>query len=132
MKDLSTKTLFIVLFLSAAVPFAMQANFQSSVKVAFNEKGQTCQRTLVEAAGGFKENLEEVKLLLENGADVDAVNSFGGTALMEASWRGHLKTVEVLIANNASVNIVDQIGKTALMEAVRWGRLEAAKSINFK
>ena len=36
-------------------------------------------------------NLERVKLLVERGADVETMNFYGQTALMEASWGGYLE-----------------------------------------
>jgi ankyrin repeat protein len=41
-------------------------------------------------------NLEKVKQLLEKGADVNAKNKYGGTALMYASYQGHEEIVKLL------------------------------------
>jgi len=41
-------------------------------------------------------DLEKVKQLLENGADVNAENKYGLTALMYASYNGHKEVVELL------------------------------------
>ena len=130
MKDLSTKVLFITLFLSTAVPFVMQANFQSAAKVASNKKDPSRQRTLMEVVDEYKENLEEVESLLRRGDDVDMRNRWGDTVLMKASERGHLKTVEALIANNADVNIVGSLlGETALIKASRRGHLKVVEEL---
>ena len=39
------------------------------------------------------------KLLISEGADVNAVDSFGSNALMKAIRQGHIQIVELLIAN---------------------------------
>ena len=57
---------------------------------------------LLEAAKRGK--TEKVRELLGNGAEVDAENWMGWTALCWAARMGHTKTVEVLIASGANVN----------------------------
>lgn len=42
-----------------------------------------------------------IKLLLANGADIDAVNSSGATALLLAAIRGHIRIVEVCSQYNS-------------------------------
>ena len=50
---------------------------------------------------------EEVKLLIEKGADVDAKDWKGRTALMGAALKGHTETVKLLIEKGADVNARD-------------------------
>jgi len=58
---------------------------------------------------------ENVKLLLKNGADVNARDKQDMTALMWASERGHTEMVKLLLENGADVNANNNDGQTALM-----------------
>jgi ankyrin repeat protein len=85
---------------------------------------------LMEAAGeGF---FELLKLLVEEGHDVNAKDQDGRTALMRASencsGENSPDVVELLIAQGAEVNSKDRDGKTALMRAAeRSGANRATK-----
>ena len=134
MKSLSTKMLFITLFLSAVAPFVIQANFQNAAKMASNKKNPLCQRTLVrvvdEFTGGWKtygyeEGLEKIKSL----GDINMRGPGGMTTLMEASYNGCEKIVDFLLAQGADVHIRDDIGRTALIEASQNGHLNIVKSL---
>jgi ankyrin repeat protein len=61
--------------------------------------------------------LSNVKRLLAAGAQVNAKDKNGMTALMAASLEGHGDIVEVLLANGAEVNARTVDGETALMYA---------------
>ena len=57
--------------------------------------------------------LDIVKILLAAGADVNARDMRGDTALMGAASSGNIDAVRALIAAGADVNIVDKAGFTA-------------------
>lgn len=63
------------------------------------------------------ENLDMVRLLLENGADVNAIDSAGKTPLMIAVGRGNVDAVRLLIEKGADVNRKDQERESALDKA---------------
>lgn len=65
---------------------------------------------LVEAAG--KGNVQAVRTLLSDGADVNAKNTFGTTALMAAADRGDLEVVKAILAAGADVNAKNHYGLT--------------------
>ena len=77
-------------------------------------------------------NLTEVQNALNDGADVNAKNVFGLTALMRASYCGYTngnyaEVVKFLLAKGADVNIKTKEGLTALMEASSGGHIEVVK-----
>ena len=64
-----------------------------------------------------KEYLEIVKLLVENGADLDIQDNEGKTALIWAVKKEYFKIVKLLVENRADLDIQDNEGKTALIWA---------------
>ena len=60
--------------------------------------------------------LEAIELCLEHGADVNAANSMGLTALLGAANRGSNEIIRMLAANGARLDVVDKEGRRAL----RW------------
>jgi ankyrin repeat protein len=96
---------------------------------AKNENG--CTILMIASYYGQK---EVVKLLLENGVDVNARQyaedyANGRTALMLAARNGHKEVVELLIEKGADVNAGDEYGKTALELAYEKGHKEIAELI---
>jgi uncharacterized protein len=79
-----------------------------------------------------KGHLEQVKALLKKGADVNARDTNGQTALMAAAGRGHLEMVKLLIDKGADVNANDENGQTALMGAAVSGQLQIVEFLNDK
>ena len=77
--------------------------------VNFKYDGKT---PLMRAA--YKGNLDNVKLLLNNGAEVDAINQFSNTALMYASRNGKTDVVKTLLNNGADINVQADGNNTAL------------------
>ncbi|KAF7356254.1 hypothetical protein MVEN_00956900 [Mycena venus] len=72
-------------------------------------------------------NLETVKLLLENGADVNVRGGEYGTALQTASYFGYANIVLLLLAYGADVNAQGGKNGTALYAACKAGKSEIVK-----
>ena len=58
--------------------------------------------------------LEAVKLLVKHGADVNAVEAGGRTALQGAAYMGEDKIIQFLVDQGADLNAKDNYGRTAL------------------
>jgi ankyrin repeat protein len=69
-------------------------------------------------------NIGIVQTLFEIGADLNARDLFGNTALIYAAAGGHLDLVRWLVMQGVQVNAKNQIGMTALQRAKMKGRSE--------
>ena len=69
-------------------------------------------------------NLEEVRALVEGGADVNARAELGNTALHEAAGQGHVAVVKFLLDRGASRAQENDLGQTALDIARLLGHSE--------
>ena len=62
-------------------------------------------------------DIQNVRELLDRGADPNSRGRFGNTALIVAAWNGLTEIVELLLDRGADPNFEDNIGRTALIEA---------------
>jgi hypothetical protein len=84
-------------------------------KAPVSEEKRKLNDGLVGVSGhGF---LGVMKEFLEKGADVNAADVYGRTALMKAAFGGHNEAVAFLLENKADVNAASEDGWTALMYA---------------
>jgi len=67
--------------------------------------------------------------LLQAGADVNAANEFGATALYAAAAHSDAAMTEKLLAAGADPNVALTSGETALMEAARRGNLPTVRAL---
>ena len=63
-------------------------------------------------------NQEVVELLLEDGAEVDAMTDEQETPIMTATLRGQLEQLETFLALSANAHAVDKYGSTFMDLAV--------------
>ena len=75
------------------------------------------------AAGGGR--LEGVRYLLDQGADINAREQQGNTALTEATYYGHIEVIKELLLRGADINAIGQ-GGTALDVAIDKNDLAVA------
>lgn len=76
--------------------------------------------------GAIQGNLEVVKILMSNGADVNIKDSENNTALHHAAARGHNQTVSYLLDNGARMDVKGSLGMTPLEIALNNGHKNTA------
>jgi ankyrin repeat protein len=79
-----------------------------------NSRGNCCQPLFLAAGEG---RLDVVRYLLDQGADPNATEQFGDTALTEAVFNNQLATAKELLFRGAEVNAIGE-GGTALDLAI--------------
>ena len=82
------------------------------------------ERAIVAAAGSG--DVEQVRILLDNGANVDAVALDDWTPLTRAADKGHMKMIELLLSRGASINKPSG-DLTPLFFAARSGHTQIVK-----
>ena len=108
---------------------AAQSALRNGADVNKVGRSDSFRTPLMIAAAEGKENL--AKLLVEYGADVNAIDVGGDTALMWAANGGHLNVVEFLVEHGANVNTAathyTNAGSTALIYASEKGHVNVVK-----
>lgn len=74
-------------------------------------------------------HLEVVQILLEQGADFNALDKHGLAALTHAAFFGHTEIVQILLDRGADVNAMDDKGLSALSWAASRGHTEITKML---
>lgn len=82
----------------------------------------TLNKNLIQAA--LDSNEDKIKLLLSAGADVNAVDASGQTALFYAAEIGCIEIVKALVIHGANVNAKNQIGMPILYMPTLKSNLE--------
>jgi len=72
-----------------------------------------------------KGDFDRIWKLVERGADVNASNKYGWTALTLSAWKGHLtpELLNAFISHEADINAQNEDGETALMYVAEKGHL---------
>ena len=106
-----------------------------------NVKDKNCDPALLNIFYGDSQGRYEIiEFLLKNGADINSVDNYGNTPLMNAvmargryivydsdEYKETLKIAKTLLKYGANVNLISQYGYTALMEASGSGHYDAVK-----
>ncbi|MCL4299046.1 MAG: ankyrin repeat domain-containing protein [Anaerolineae bacterium] len=71
-------------------------------------------------------DVEQVRYLLEAGADINARDRYGQTALMNAARTGQVELVRLLVEQGAALNTTAKYNLTALMLAIINGHIKIA------
>jgi ankyrin repeat protein len=76
-----------------------------------------------------RNDIEQLKHLIEAGEDINMSDKDGGTPLMQAVVDGKLEIVKILLENNANVNTHRKDGNTALHFATQNQQDEIARKL---
>ena len=81
-------------------------------------------------AAMFQQNMEIVKLLLQNGFNLDAQGTQNGyTPLHDAVWANNLGAVKLLLGEGAKTNLRGKDGLTPLGKAKNEGKTEIVRDM---
>lgn len=72
----------------------------------------------ISSLGSDRDSIAAMQILMERGADVNAFNDEGLTALHGAAQRGSVPVVKFLLDHGALLNVKNKRGRTALDEAI--------------
>ena|SRR3712207_3907919 len=86
-----------------------------------NAKDDTVQSAYLISTSEVGDDPRLLELTLQNGADVDSLDSYNGTGLIRAAERGYPKIIQRLLETNIDVDHVNNLGWTALLEAIILG-----------
>jgi len=114
-----------ILLLLDSDKFAKFNKLRSKIKVKFDGLNKNILFSAVRK--GDINNLEIIKALLQKGVNVNAQESDGSTALMNAAYKGHAEIVKLLIENGANPNIADKDGNTPIYYAMKKDNVDVAK-----
>jgi hypothetical protein len=81
------------------------------------------------SAAAVEDQLECLCFLLDQGADPNAPNAYGSTALHDASYNGAPKCVDELLRRGAAANAADGNGNTPLIAACAAGHVGIVKAL---
>ena len=100
----------------------------ANVNVRSDEESWT---PLMVAVRSDEPSIEIVELLIEAGAEINATDGAGDTALKKALYAMHPspQIIDMLIHAGADVNIIDEDGMTILMEAARRSTPEIVRML---
>jgi ankyrin repeat protein len=109
-----------LLILAAEKGYLEIAKFLIQHKVAVNTKNKHGRSALLATSSP-----DVGRLLLDNGAEIEARNNNGWTPLMYSAIRNNTKMIKFLVQKGAFMNAQDRSGRTALMMLMDKGDREA-------
>jgi ankyrin repeat protein len=108
-----------IVFLAASLTIPTALVLTARAQIEPPKARSNSPQTLHEAAAAG--NLEQVKKLVAEGADVNAKDEDGRTPLHSAAWYGREDVAAVLLAHGANINEADGSGQAPLHLAMSFG-----------
>jgi len=127
----SVVIIYTIFYSSPSIGHAVSNNDISSTrnlieqKVNLNETGAHGKTPLHIAS--WHGNTEIGKLLIENGARIEAKNSIQETPLHVAAWKGNIGFVKLLVENNADIYAENNIDQTPCELAIDENHIEVVE-----
>jgi len=107
-----------------ALEHTRQRGYTEIERILLEAPAQRAERDLLLIGAARIGDIETVRRLLVQRADVTAQDAAGQTALIAAAWGDHLKVAEALIAAGADVNAKDRTQQSAYLIATSEGYLD--------
>ena len=104
----------------------LHLKLQEGLERGFLDPG-TLRTALQRAAG--RGRVENVRLILEAGAEVEPISEQELTALYRAAELGHVEIVRMLLAQGAKVAVRDRFGRTPVYGAAMKGHVEILRML---
>jgi ankyrin repeat protein len=101
------------------------AGFEGSKHRAAQKKQMDLNQNLMRAASDG--DLIEVTTLVEKGADINFVDEYGWTPLIQASMMNQLDIVKYLVVKGANINAVAEDGTNPLQNAIIFDHVAMVK-----
>ncbi|KAL7915772.1 ankyrin repeat-containing domain protein [Trichoderma velutinum] len=108
--------------------------------VEWQAKGHTDRKKAGVQAESGKKNINEslhdavengpvdvIKMLLSQGADIDAKSDRGSSPLFTAAWYGKVEVAQLLLNQGANIHLTNDNGNTALHHAAYTGQVQMAR-----
>ncbi|MFC1766702.1 ankyrin repeat domain-containing protein, partial [Planctomycetota bacterium] len=124
---IATALILVVTMFAFILPMAKAQTSGANTKPVTLENTDRSTQSLYRAAATG--DVEQVKLLISQGADVNALGPHGKTPLLRALTRDDTQAVKVMLENGAQVDAGDSGGWTPLLYAVSRNNEEAVRLI---
>ena len=108
-------------------PIGRQAIEEPYYNKSYDKIQRKTAKLLIDAANNH--HIRDLKCLIKEGKNVNAVDDDGKTALHHVAYIGYTDVVTLLMDNGATVNVVDSKDKTPLHLAAEKGHTEVVKSL---
>lgn len=125
MRAITVKIILILgLVFSISILHGQEGAEQVSIDTSYFKAGDLNYNLLESIA---KNSIENTVMLLDRGADPNAVSEIGNTPLMYASGNGNLEMMRLLVETGAEVNVSGYRGETPLFIAIFNNDFQSAK-----